>query len=344
MPAVTQNPLLRDKVILQMVRQLREPSAFILDLFFWQTETFDTQQVFIDTYLDEREIAVFTSPNSDPNLRQRTEWTRKPYNPPYIFETLALRPDQLHYIMAGESEFANRPIAERLVDQLAEDTLYLIAIIKRKLEWWASQLIDGGAVTIQGSGINSMTHDFNMPTGNILALTIGDRWSQATATPLKDLRTHRTTIGQASGKMPTVAILGNEARDRAYANQEFKDYMDIRRANNVISLDIQILPRGVTYIGNFEGMDLFTYDEQYIEGGALKRFIKSNRVYMGSPDAKTVRAHGAILNFLQGLKKAEWAVTPTTDQRGRVYHLDAESSPFLGLSESNAFGYIDVGD
>lgn len=341
--AVSQNPLLRAKVIMQLVRQIREAPFFLLDLFFWRTEEFDTQQVFIDKYLDEREIAVFTNPNSEPNVRQRTEWSRKPYDTPYIFETLPLRPDQLQYIMAGEHEFNDRPIAERLVDQLAEDTQYLVALIRRKLEWWASKLIDGGAVTITGKGIPSMTHDFDMPSDNILALTLGDRWSQTTANPLKDLRTHRTTIGQASGLMPTVIIFGNEARERAYANTEFKEWLDSRRGE-IVKVNSNIMPRGVTQFGEFEGASLWAYDEQYKENGTLKRFIDPERVYFGSPDAITARAHGAILNFNQGLKKAEWAVTPTSDPRGRIHYMDAESAPFLALSESNAFGYIDVGD
>ncbi len=342
---VTQNALLRDKVVLQLVRQLREAPFFLLDTFFWKTEEFDTQEVKVDTYLDEREIAVFTSPNADPNVRQRTEWTRKTFNTPYIFESLPLRPDQLHYILAGESEFANRPIAERLVDQLAEDSQYLIGLIKRKLEWWASKLLDGGSVTIGGEGIPDMTHDFGMPAANKLVLTGADRWSQTTSDPLKDLRTQRTVIAQASGKTPTVAIFGNSARDRAYAHQEFKDYLDIRRADNVLSLsDTMVMPRGVTFMGTFEDMKMFTYDEQYVEGGVSKRFVDSEKVLLGSPDAMTIRAHGAILNFLQGLQKAQWSITPTTDVRGRVHYLDAESAPFLGLSESNAFGTIDVGD
>lgn len=332
----------RQLTLIQVVRETREPSFFFTDMHFHNIRNFTSRQVQIQIVKESQEVASFRSPMSDPNVLERTTWETQTHLAPYIHESFAITPDDLDYIRPGEDPYDETAMAVRLIDQMAEDAIYLKGRVKRKMEQMAAKLLNGGAITISGEGFPSYTLDFKMPNGNKFVLTGGDRWSQSGSTPLEDLRLAIRTIAQASGLRPNAMYWGSKAYDLALNHASVREYLDKRNAK-FISIEPQYLPRGVAHVGEFEGVQMFTYDETYKEGGVTKRYMPETRIFFGSTDAQCIRAHGAILNF-KVLKAMEFFISETMDPRGKKMYRDIESAPLLGLSQSSAFGYMVVDD
>jgi len=61
--------------------------------------------------------------------------------------------------------------------------------------------------------------------GNVLALAGGAKWSAATGTPVKDIRDHAEVIRQATGRRPSVLVLGAAVLNPLCMNAEVKSYL-----------------------------------------------------------------------------------------------------------------------
>jgi len=331
---------LRQQTLIQVVIETRDPSWFFTDMHFWNVKNFLSRQVQIDIVRELQEVANFRSPMSDPNVLERTPFERQTHTAPYIHESVALSPDDLTYVRPGEDPYSETALAARMVDQMAEDAIYLKGRVKRKIELMASILLNGGKITISGDGFPSYTLDFKMPSGNKFVLTGSDQWSNAASTPLEDMRLAIRTIAQESGLRPNVMHIGSRSYDLMLAHADVKEYLDKRHAT-FIAIDPKFLPRGVAHVGEFDSVQMFTYDETYLEGGVAKLYMPENRIFFGSTDAQCIRAHGAILNF-KALRAMEYFVSESMDPRGKKLYRDIESAPLLGLSQSSAFGYMEV--
>jgi hypothetical protein len=337
----TNNTFFTVKKLLQLVEVMREPSSLFLDLFFKEVEKFETEIVEIDVYKEKRHLAQFTHSDSESHVHRRTEFERTPYRAPYIKEKLPTTATEMLYATRGEHIYSSQTPVQRATTRMTRDMQELMRLAIRRKEWLAGKLLDGGAVQIVGKGLNYLL-DFDMPASNQVVLGPGDRWSDAGVSIAKDLREFRRIIGQESGKVPNIAVLGSDVIDVILADEEIDKALDNRR-KEIGHIHIKDLPLGARYIGNFEGMELYGYDEQFIEviGGNPQNYMPRNKIFMGHSEARTVKAYGVIKDK-RALYATEYFFKTWEQEDPSVDWLQMQSAPMPGLSESCAFGVFEV--
>ena len=333
------NPAFTTKKLMQIVKTLRRPSTLFLDTFFKAKEEFTSKIVEIDIYKEKRQLAQFVHSESESHVHKRTEFERKPFTPPYIKEKLPTTASDFFEAMIGEHVYSETTPAQRAVSQMAEDMYELMNLATRRKEWFASKLLNGGAVQIVGKGLNYLL-DFDMPAGNQFVLGAGDRWDDAGVNILKDFRLFRRTIGQESGKIPNVAFFGSDVVDVFLDDEKVQKLLDNRRMElgYIAPTD---LPDGARYIGTIEGCKIYAYDEQYLENGVLNNYMPANMIFFGHTNAKTKRAYGAIKDK-RALYATDYFFKTWEEEDPSVDWLQMQSSPLLALSESCAFGTAEV--
>lgn len=335
------NPAFSIKKLLQIVEVMRRPSSLFLDLFFRQVEKFESDIVEIDVYREKRHLAQFTHSDSESHVHRRTQFERTPYRAPYIKEKLPTTASEMLYAALGEHVYSDQSPAQRAVNQVTRDMNELMSLAMRRKEWLAGKLLDGGAVQIVGKGLNYLL-DFDMPAGNQIVLGEGDRWDDADVSISKDIREFRRILGQESGKVPNIAVLGSDVIDVILADDEIDKALDNRR-KEIGHINIQDLPLGARYIGDFEGLKMYGYDEQFVEtvGANPANYMPVNKIFMGHSEARTVKAYGVIKDR-RALYATDYFFKTWEEEDPSVEWLQMQCAPLPGLSESCAFGVFEV--
>ena len=286
------------RTMLPPLLQAKMAAKFLLDTFFPTILTFGTEYVDIDKWDGKRRLAPFVSPISEGVVMENIGFTTQSIKPPYVKPKMVTTAE--HILARGIGQPINPTGVtpqQKAQAKLGMDLIELRDTIVRREEWMASQLLQSGKVAIVGKGFDAEI-DYGMKATHQIVLAGADLWTAATGKPLKDMRDWARLAGQDSGKRPDVAVFGSEAVDAFLANVEVAAQLDNRRI--VLGQIVQSeLPDGVTYWGNIQGIDIYSYDEWYIDdtSGLEVAMVPVDMVFLGSTSAKTSRSYGAIMDM-----------------------------------------------
>lgn len=282
------------RTMLQALEMMFIPKTFLLDMFFKDTEQSTTKYVDIDIIKGKRRLAPFVSPLSQGKVVDRTGYTTKTFEPPYIKQKTPFTGADILKKQPGEIIYqGNSSPADRAAVQLGKDLLELVNMIIRREEWMASQALTTGKINVVGDGVNAVI-DFLMAADHIVTLAGAALWSVDTGDPISNLRTWRQKCSQDSGLVPDVAVLGTDVIKSFLKNANVQKLMDKTKIA-IGQINPQQLPSGATYYGYIEGLDIYGYDEWYLDtDDTLKPMVPVDKVIMGSTKARSARHYGAI--------------------------------------------------
>ncbi|MBT9159039.1 MAG: hypothetical protein DDT26_00288 [Dehalococcoidia bacterium] len=310
--------------LIGVVETFHQPNTYWLDLCF-PTE-FRSQSEYIDFDLVDkgRRLAPFVAPNVQGQpLVQRGEAIRK-FRPAYIKPKDAVDPARLLQRKAGERIGGDMSPKQREDAIVADILLEHTNGIWRRWEWMAARAIIDGAVVVQGENYPRVQVGFGRNAANTKVLTLGARWSEATATPLDDLENWMTEMHQRAGFTPTRVTMGLSAWRAFFKNAAVEKMLDTRRGS---ANTLETGPgngRPFQYRGSLtsNGLEIFTYNDVYEDNtGVLQPFMSPNDIVMTSPAVDGVRAFGAIMD-----RKAQWAALPIFP---KMYEQEDPSGLFL---------------
>jgi len=327
--------------LMGVVRTLRAPVTFWLDLCFRRVKTFGSEYIDFDEVIRGRRMAPFVAPNVSGKVMTEQGFTTKKFKPAYVKPKHVLDPTRTLTRMAGEQIGGDMSPTERFQANVADLLATQREMIVRRWEWMASQAVQFGEVTVAGEDYPTVTVDFGR-TITDKNLTGNDRWSVAHADsdPFVDLDTWMTEMFQTGGYPATVAVMGTAAYAAMAAKTQFKEYLDIRRVTTGTTFDIgpgNGLP--AQYKGTLtNGLEIWVYNDIYEDNtGTNVAMMDPRDVILVSPAAlEGVRCFGAIMDARNGYQSTETFSKMWEQEDPSVVYLMTQSAPLMVPMRPNA--------
>src|SRR5580704_14860950 len=134
--------------LVQVVPNLKRATTFLLDKFFPNIVTADSEYVSIDIDVGKRRMSPFVSPLVEGKLVEQRRYQTNTFKPAYIKDKRA--PDLRKPVrrMIGERIGGDLSGEEREMANLEAEMTDQVDIVDRRLEWMAAQALATGTVTI----------------------------------------------------------------------------------------------------------------------------------------------------------------------------------------------------
>jgi len=330
-------------VLIQVVPNLKRAQKFLLDKFFPNQVTSDSEYVSIDVDVGKRRMAPFVSPLVEGRLVEQRRYQTNTFKPAYIKDKRA--PDLRKPVrrMIGERIGGDMTGMERMMANLEFEMTDQIDILDRRLEWMAAQALMGGSVTITGDGFPTVVVDFGRDPTLTVALTGGAIWSAAniaadTAAPNANIESWSQLVLQKSGGVCTDIIMTEGAWNALKLDPVIKQaiWYPGSGQGNTIQIGAQI-QRGAQYKGRWGNYDLWLYNDWYVDDNNVEQpMLPDGTVIMCGPDMMGTRAFGQIMDPNFSYEALPYAPKTWVEQDPAQRLLLMQSSPIVIPSRVNA--------
>ncbi|WP_210452479.1 major capsid protein [Pantoea ananatis] len=294
-------------VLVQVVPNLMTSQNWLLDRFFPNVVTYETEEVSIDVDIGKRRMAPFVSPLVEGKLVEQRKYQTNTFKPAYIKDKRA--PDLRKPIrrQIGERIGGEYTAAEREMLNLQFEMADQIDMINRRLEWMAASALVSGTVTVAGDGYETKVVDFGRSADLTIVLSGTDKWptsvpfGQTNTQPSDDVEEWQTTYLKESGGVPTDMIFTNKSWRAFRLDTTIKDnaitFPALSPYGNQVNAGAQVM-KGAVYKGHWGNFDLWLYNDWFIDplDNIEKPMIPDGAVIMSGADLMGTRAFGVILD------------------------------------------------
>lgn len=292
-------------VLVQVVPNLKTSQNWLLDRFFPNVITYDTEEVAIDVDIGLRRMAPFVSPLVEGKLVEQRKYQTNTFRPAYIKDKRA--PDLLKPIrrQIGERIGGEFTAAQREILNLQFEMADQIDMINRRLEWMAACALTKGMVTVAGEGYETKVVDFGRSADLTITLSGADKWPlnvakvASNSRPSDDIEEWQTLFLKSSGAVATELVFTNRSWKAFRLDSTIRDNAIIFPAmspyGNQINAGAQI-EKGAVYKGRWGNFDLWLYNDWAIDPltGREEPLIPDGAVVMSCEELMGTRAFGAI--------------------------------------------------
>lgn len=331
-------------VLVQLVPNLKIAQNFLLDTFFPNIVTSDTEYVSIDVDVGKRRMAPFCSPLVEGKLVESRRYQTNTFKPAYIKDKRA--PDLRKPVrrMMGERIGGELSAAEREMANLQFELTDQVDMLNRRLEWMAAQALLGGTVTITGDGFPTTLIDFGRDSSLTVVKSAGVKWTTANissgaAVPTDDLDTWSQTVLKSSGAVATDVVFTTDAwnafKKDPVLNQA-RWYPGQGGEGNSVQLGTQI-KRGAQFKGVWGQYRLWVYNDWYVDDNNVEQpMIPNGTVILSGPDMMGTRSFGAIMDPAFAYGPMAYAPKSWVKEDPAQRFLLMQSSPIVIPSRVNA--------
>lgn len=337
-------------VLVQVVPNLKLAQQFLLDKFFPNVVTSDTEKVSIDIDVGKRRMAPFVSPLVEGKLVEQRRYQTNEFTPAYIKDKRA--PDLLKPVrrMIGERIGGELTGEEREMANLYAEMADQVDILNRRLEWMAAQALTTGTVTISGDGYETVVVDFGRDPSLTVALTGTSTWTvgnvlnaagtgPGTASPSTNIDAWQRQILKMSGAKVTDIVFTTSAWEGFKLDPAVKGAIIFPALNpmgNIINPGAQI-EQGAVYMGHWGQYDLWVYNDWYVNDQNVETpMLTDGTVVMCGPNLLGTRAFGMIKDPYFNYKAMPYAPKTWVENDPAQRLLLMQSSPIIIPSRVNA--------
>lgn len=340
---ITANGFIFDtNVLIQTVPNLKRAQKFLLDKFFPNIVTSDTEYVSIDVDVGKRRMSPFVSPLVEGKLVEQRRIQTNTFKPAYIKDKRA--PDLRKPVrrMIGERIGGDMTGQEREMANLEFEMADQIDMLDRRLEWMAAQALIGGSVTITGEGFPTVVVDFGRDASLTVGLTGAAKWNTTTGTPTANIESWQQNILKKSGGVVTDIVFTVGAWNAFLSDPEKKLLNAIiypalnPYSGNAINPGAQIT-RGAVYKGRWGQYDLWLYNDWYVDDNNIEQpMLPDGTVIMCGPDLMGTRSFGSILDPAFNYTSMPYAPKTWVENDPAQRFIMMQSSPIIIPSRVNA--------
>ncbi len=327
------NAINRSKVI--------EP--FVLNTFFKNRQFHAADKIDIEIITGSNKLAQFVNQHEGALPIKKLSKEIKTISLPRTFEKKLFTALELaNYKSIGNIWVTSPEERTRLANQMILQELEELKnrIIRRR-EQMACEALSTGEVIVSQDNIE-FSVDFEFEDGvHLVTLAAADKWSDATAKPLKKLRAWKRDIMKRSGVNADIMILGSEAADAFVSHDSIKKELDTNN-NRIGVLDMtQSNTRSGIYIGRIMGIDIFEYNQQYTDAADVTTdMIDPKKAIMVASKSQGFKVHfGPIYRIENGNLKIyqnELLVETNTNDDKTALDWKVEQKSLPTIHEPNA--------
>ena len=238
--------------------------TFLQKTFFPTEETHVSEKVEFDVRKGKRIMAPLVSPRMGGKVITRQGFRTNQFTTPKIAPERPMTIDDITQRAIGENIYSQRTPEEREDELLAKDWTDLEESIARRKEWMCRQILFEGKIDVEDEE-EGLDVQIDFGFSNIIYLGADEKWSLASADPLKPLREIRRKIIKATGKAPDIAIFASDAIEDFVNNSYVMKAMNVLNMKNVV-IEPRVVDPALTFYGRIAELDLdiYTYDEWFL--------------------------------------------------------------------------------
>ncbi|WP_343499656.1 major capsid protein [Achromobacter denitrificans] len=330
--------------LIQVVPNLKTAQSFLLDRFFPNIITSDSEEVAIDVDIGKRRMAPFVSPLVEGKLVEQRRFQTNTFKPAYIKDKRA--PELLKPVrrMIGERIGGDLKGIEREMANLEAEMTDQVDILTRRLEWMAASALRLGQVTIEGEGFETVIVDFGRASDLTVALTSNRKWTAAniaagTASPTRDIETWATRILKRSGATTSDLVFTPSSWAGFILDPALKGAIVLPAQasfGNVINPGAEV-KQGAVYKGKWGQFDLWLYNDWFVDENDTERpMLYDGDVIMSGPNLQGTRAFGQIMDPAFNYQSLPFAPKTWVQEDPAQRLLMMQSSPIVIPSRVNA--------
>lgn len=269
--------------------------TFLQKTFFPTEETHVSEKVEFDVRKGKRIMAPLVSPRKGGKVITRQGFRTNQFTTPKIAPERPMTIDDITQRAIGENIYSQRTPEEREDELLAKDWTDLEESIARRKEWMCRQILFEGKIDVEDEE-EGLDVQIDFGFSNIIYLGADEKWSLASADPLKPLREIRRKIIKATGKAPDIAIFASDAIEDFVNNSYVMKAMNVLNMKNVV-IEPRVVDPALTFYGRIAELDLdiYTYDEWFLnDEGDEEAMIPAGTVLIGHSDGEGQVEYGSV--------------------------------------------------
>jgi hypothetical protein len=330
--------------LIQIVPNLKTAQQFLLDKFFPNQVTSDTEKVSIDIDVGKRRMAPFVSPLVEGKLVEQRRYQTNEFTPAYIKDKRA--PDLLKPVrrMIGERIGGEFTGEEREMANLYAEMADQVDIVKRRLEWMAAQALETAKLTVEGDGYEMVTIDFGRDPSLTVALTGNAVWNAAniaagTANPTANVDAWQRQILKMSGAKVTDIVFTTSSWINFKLDPVLKGaiiFPSLNPSGNIVDPGARV-EQGAVYMGHWGQYDLWVYNDWFVdENNHEVPMLTDGTVIMSGATLMGTRAFGMIKDPAFNYKALPFAPKTWVQEDPAQRFIMMQSAPLVIPSRVNA--------
>lgn len=294
----------------RVVRQLDvDPAAWLLSTFFPISQESEDEEIHFDVENEQPRLTPFVSPLRAGRIVEREGYETRTFRPAYVKDKRVF--DELAPVkrVIGEAPLGSLSAAERTRRLLGQAVANMNRMYTRREEVMASEALRTGAVTISGEGFDDVVVDFQRAAALTVApLTGAARWSETTATPVKDIEDWAQLIYDNGGGIARNVIMAPDVWQAARVNARFEALLDTRRGSTSRAETGPLDAARVKSPGTVGDFQIWVYQDNYInDDGSAGVMMPSGTVLMvNGAGLEGTRHYGMVKDYKAGHTAQRW--------------------------------------
>lgn len=286
----------------RVVEELPAPAPFILNSFFRDVQTENSEEIHFDVDNGRRRISPFVSPIVAGQVVHSKGYTAKTFTPAYVKDKRVFNPNRAFKRAMGEKIGGSLSPAQRMQAALANDLVDQVQMLTRRMELMAVEALRTGSITVEGDNYPQVVVNFGRTAGLTKALLTTSRWGEAGVSPLDNLQAWSLEIAKESGATASVAVMDTLSFGLFAADPKVKAELDRFRGQAV--LNPTVVGEGGRYMGRVGDFDIWVYTGWYEHPTTkvVTAFMPDYTVILTGPDLEGARCFGAIQDEEAGLQ------------------------------------------
>lgn len=319
-----------------VVRKLRQPRMYWLDLLFNTTVNFDDEYIDFDIVDEGRRIAPFVSPNVQGRVMREKGFETRRFKPAYLKPKNIVDPSKPLKRMPGEAIGGNMSAEQRYNAHVANLLLQQRYMIWRRWELMAASAVLNGSVTVKGEDYPEVTVDFQRPAN--LTVTPATAWDASSPTIVEDIDDWTRIVHEESGRTVVRITMAPDVWPVFSQNEAVKELLDTRRGS---TSQMETGPGNgepAQYKGTLgASLEVWVYNDIYEDdNGDKQNIMPSGSVTLTCSDIDGVRAFGAIMDARAGYQPVDIFPKMWINEDPSVTYVMNQSAPLMipGMPEA----------
>lgn len=320
-------------VLNRVITDLPIGQPLLLDLFFPNIQTEDSEEIHFDVAAGMRRLAPFVSPVVAGKVVESHGFSTKTFKPAYIKDKRIFDTGRPLKRAPGEQIGGALPGDERLHLLLANELADQVRMLNRRFERMATEVLLTGACTIGGEQYPTQHIDFGRDPALTVTVTEAARWSQPGANPIEQIEDWRLLVNRKSGAMPTECVMSLDVWAAFSQNHEVQRLLDRARGDSTAAA----AGEGANYAGRIGQLDLYVYSGWYVDDNDVEQpMLPPGTVILSGSQLEGVRAFGAIRDEQAGYQAMPYFSKSWLGDDPAIRYLLLQSAPLMVPHRVNA--------
>jgi hypothetical protein len=325
-------------VLSKVVERLDRPSSFLLDTFFGQEQTEESEEIHFDIDKSKPRLTPFAGKVVDDE-----GFTTKSFKPAYAKDKRRFDPARPLKRSIGEKIGGTLSPQQRLEANLNRTLIKQLENLTRREEVMASEALRTGKVTVSGDEYPTVVVDFQRDAALTVALAGGSRWGETGVSALDNLEDWVALIQEKSGAVGRSVIMDALAWRVFKSDPKVEKLLDIRRIADSTNLSLGPIAFGqggelARYVGTIGDLDFWVYNDRYVDDNdVVQKLLPDYTVLVGSTgQLEGTRCYGAIQDEKAGYRAQRYFSKSWLEEDPAVRWLLLQSAPLIVPYRPNA--------